>query len=395
MRNKIVLAFSGGLDTSFAVLYLKEKGYDVITLTVDTGGLSKKKIKEIRTRSKQLGAKKHCFVDAKKEIFNEIISYLIKTNGLYQGIYPNMCADRYTIAKHLVKTAKKENTKVVSHGCTGAGNDQIRIDITCNCLNPKLEIIAPIRELGITRPEEIKYLKEKGFRVSKETKRYTINENIFGRTISGSEIDKNKEPSKEAWVLTKETKQKPQYFKIEFNQGIPVALNGKKMHGANILKKLNKEAGAHGYGRGLYIEDETIGIKGIQAFEAPGLLLLIKAHKALERLTLTWNQLSTKQFLDNTWANMAYRGLLHDPVIEDIQAFLNKNQKRVTGKVKIKLHQKTAFLTEVHSPNSLIREDIAKYAQQASWTGKEAQAFIKIYSLQQKIAASRKKEKKQ
>jgi len=166
------------------------------------------------------------------------------------------------------------------------------------------------------------------------------------------------------------------------------------MHGVDILKKLNKEAGAHGYGRGLYIEDEAIGIKGLQAFEAPGLLLLIKAHKALERLTLTWNQLSIKQFLENTWASMACRGLLHDPAIEDIQAFLDKNQEMVTGKVKIKVHQKTAFCTEVHSPNSLIREDLAKYAQKASWTGKEAQSFIKIYSLQQKIAASRKNEKK-
>jgi len=206
MAKKIVLAFSGGLDTSFAVLHLKEKGCGVVTLTVDTGGLGKEKIKEIKDRSKQLGAEKHCFVDAKKDVFDKIISYLIKANGLYQGVYPNMCADRYTIAKHLVKTAKEEGTKFVAHGCTGAGNDQMRIDITCSCLNPELEIIAPTRELGITRAEEIKYLEEKGFKVPKQTKKYTINENVFGRTISGSEIDENKEPSEQAWVLTKETK---------------------------------------------------------------------------------------------------------------------------------------------------------------------------------------------
>ena len=386
MGEKIILAFSGGLDTSFAVLHFKEKGYDVVTLTVDTGGFEEEEIKRIEDRSKELGAKKHYFVDAKKEIFEEIISNLIKANGLYQGVYPNMCADRYTIAKHLVRIAEEEKTLLVSHGSTGAGNDQVRFDITCACLNPKLKMIAPIRELGITRPEEIKYLEEKGFQVPKKTKRYTINENVFGRTVSGSEIDENKEPSEEAWELTKITKQQPEYFEIEFNKGIPVALNKEKMHGADILKKLNKEAGAHGYGRGLYFEDETIGIKGIQAFEAPGLLLLIEAHRALERAVMTRRQQITKAPLEMLSADLVYRGMLYEPVMRDIKAFVDSSQRFVSGTVRMKLHNKTAFAVGVYSPYVLVRKDIAEYAQRASWKGEEAEAFIKIFSLQQRIA---------
>src|SRR3989338_4689499 len=194
MKQKVVLAFSGGLDTSFCTLYLKEKGFDVVTATIDTGGLSNEELNAIKARSNELGAIKHLCVDAKKEIFDEIISNLIKANGLYQGIYPNMCADRYTIAKQLINVAKKENAQLVSHGCTGAGNDQVRIDVTLNTLAPDLKIIAPIRELMIKRPDEIKFLEGKGFAVDKKVKQYTINENVFGVTVSGSEIDKGKEP---------------------------------------------------------------------------------------------------------------------------------------------------------------------------------------------------------
>lgn len=393
MADKVVLAFSGGLDTSFSVLYLKERGYEVITLTVDTGGLGGEEIQKIEARSKELGAIKHVFVNAQKEIFDEIIANLIKINGLYQGVYPNMCADRYIIAKHMVRVAKEEGAIAVSHGSTGAGNDQVRFDITVTCLAPELKIIAPIRESGITRPEEIEYLRKRGFQVSKVTERYTINENIFGRTISGSEIDENKEPAEEAWVLTQIKKQQPEYFEIEFEKGVPIALNGKKRYGADILKMLNKEAGEHGYGRGLYIEDETVGIKGYQAFEAPGLLLLIEAHKALERAVLTRMQLLTKQTLENTWADLAYRGFLYEPVMKDIQAFLDSNQHFVTGKVIMKVHLKTAFPVGVFSPYSLIRPDIARYAQKAGWTGAEAEAFIKLFGLQQRIASLREKGK--
>ncbi|MDI6819645.1 MAG: argininosuccinate synthase [Candidatus Hodarchaeaceae archaeon] len=391
MTEKVVLAFSGGLDTSFCLLYLKEKKFDVITATVDTGGLSKEELKYIENRSKKLGAIKHYFVDAKKEIFDEIISYIIKANALYEGVYPLMCSDRYTIAKHLIEIAAEEKASAVAHGCTGAGNDQVRIDITTMCLAPDLKIIAPIRELGIRRPQEIEYLEKKGFSVKNATKKYTINENVFGRTISGSEIDENKEPSEEVWVLTKVRKREPEYVKISFEKGVPVALDGKKMHGIEILQKLNEVAGAHGYGRGLYVEDETVGIKGFQAFEAPGLLLLIEAHRALERLVLTRHQLATKTPLESTYADMSYRGLFYEPLVRDIEAFMDSTQKVVTGETVMKLDHMSAIQVSVSSPYSLVREDVARYAQMASWKGADAEAFIKLYGLQQKIACARKK----
>ncbi|MEM2908507.1 MAG: argininosuccinate synthase [Candidatus Hadarchaeales archaeon] len=393
MAQKVVLAFSGGLDTSFCVLNLRERGYDVITLTVDTGGLSEEELKYIENRSKELGAVRHYFVDARQEIFDEIISYIIKANALYEGKYPLMCSDRYTIAKHLIEVARKEGATAVAHGCTGAGNDQVRIDVTVMCLAPDLKIIAPIRELGMTRAQEVEYLEKKGFEVRELTKRYTINENIFGRTISGSEIDENKEPSEEAWVLTRVTKEEPEYVKISFEKGIPVELNGRRMHGIEILQQLNTIAGAHGYGRGLYVEDETVGIKGFQAFEAPGLLLLIEAHRALERLVLTRRQLAVKATLENTYADLSYRGLFYEPVMRDIEAFVDSTQEFVTGEVIMKLEHMNAIQVSVSSPYSLVREDIARYAQAAGWRGEEAEAFIKLYGLQQKIASIRKTDK--
>ena len=397
-KEKIVLAFSGGLDTSFCVLNLKERRYDVITMTLNTGGFSKEEMKRIPARSKELGAIKHYWIDAQKEAFDEIIADTIKANALYEGVYPNMCADRYLLAKYLVETAKKEGAKVVAHGCTRSGNDQIRIDATIACLAPELKIIAPARELMITRPEEIEYIEKRGFKVSRASKRYTINENVWGRTISGSEIDENKEPAEDTWILTKITKKQPEYVEIKFEKGVPIALNGKKLHGVEILKELNVIAGAHGYGRGLNFEDTTMGIKGIQAFEAPGLLLLIEAHRALEKAVLTRRQLMIKSFLEREYADLLYGAMFYEPIMRDIKAFVDSTQEVVSGRVRMKLDIKSVFPVGVYSPYVLLREDIAEYAQGASWTGEEAEAFIKLYGLQQKIAyvvaSERAKEKK-
>ncbi len=391
MGQKVILAFSGGLDTSFCVVYLKEKNFDIITATIDTGGLSNEELKRIESRSKELGALNHIVVNAKKEIFNDIISHLIKANGIYEGVYPNMCSDRYVIAKHLATIAKMEKTEFVAHGCTGAGNDQVRIDVTLKTLAPGLKIIAPVRELMIKRPEEIKILESKGFMVAQKTKKYTINENIFGVTISGSEIDEGMEPNEEAWQITKVTKTNPEHVSIDFENGIPISLNGKKAHGSDILVNLNSIAGSHGYGRGLYYEDETIGIKGIQAFEAPGLLLLIEAHKALEKAALTKKQQKMKEVLCNEWADLVYNGLLYEPLIKDIQAFNDETQKVITGTVKMKIDGKNAILSEIKTKNALIDKKIGSYAQGGAWEGKDAESFIKFYGMQQTIAANRKK----
>ncbi len=391
MAEKVVLAFSGGLDTSFCVLYLKEKGYDVITATIDTGGLSKEEMRYIADRSKELGAVKHYFVDAKREIFDTMIANQIKANALYQGVYPLMCNDRYIIAKHIIDITRKEKASAVAHGCTGAGNDQVRIDVTVLCFAPELKIIAPIRELGMRRPQEVEYLEKRGFRIKSETKKYTINENVYGRTISGSEIDENKAPNEEVWVLSKLKKKEPESIKMSFENGVPVAVNGEKMPGIEILERLNVMAGAHGYGRGLYIEDETLGIKGYQAFEAPGMILLTEAHRALEKLVLTHHQLNTKAVLENNYADLAYRGLFYEPVMRDIEKFVDSTQKYVTGDVVMNVHNRSAIQESVTSPHTLMREEIARYAQAAIWKGADAETFIKLYSMQQRIAALRKK----
>ncbi len=389
MADKVVLAFSGGLDTSFCTLFLQEQGFDVITATIDTGGLPQEELSYIANRSKELGAKAHVHVDAQKEIFDEITSYMIKANGLYEGVYPNMCADRYTIAKHCVKIAGEQGAVAVAHGCTGAGNDQVRMDATISSLAPHLQIVAPIRKLMITRDKEIEYLENKGFAVPAKAKQYTINENVYGRTMSGSEIDENSEPKEEAYVLTRVSKRDPEYFDISFAAGVPIALNGTPMHGSQMLQALNAEAGAHGYGRGYYVEDTTIGLKGFQAFEAPGMLLLIEAHKSLERMVLTKRQLSFKAHVDAAWADFAFSGLLYEPLVSDLHAFLDHNQVPVTGTVKMKVDGKNAMSVHVESAYSLINEEIGSYAQKGSWKGEEAEGFIRFYTLQQKIASLR------
>jgi len=237
--NKVVLAFSGGLDTSFCVAYLKEKGYDVVTAVVNTGGFDDSKLKEIEARSKELGSIKHYTIDATEVIYDNIIQYLIKLNGLYEDEYPLMCADRYVIAEEILKIAKDEGIDSVAHGSTAVGNDQVRFEATLMTLNPNATIIAPIKELNITRDKEIEYLEERGFDVDKEAKKYSINENIFGITVSGTEIDQNLEPEDFAYTLTKRDESKTEeYLKIAFEKGLPVKLNDVEIDGIQLISQL-------------------------------------------------------------------------------------------------------------------------------------------------------------
>jgi len=384
MKEKVILLFSGGLDTSFCVLHLIEKGYEVITLTLDTGGISKEEVIKIEERAKELGAIKHYTFNIEDEVYDTFISKIIKSNGLYQGIYPLMCSDRFLFGKYAIELAKKENAVAIAHGCTPSGNDQIRIEAPVMCSSTEFKIITPIKELGITRDDEIKYLEDKGFTVSAEVKKYTLNENIFGITISGSEIDENKEIHEDAWVISNITKTEPEYVEIEFKKGAPITLNGIAMPGIKILKKLNKIAGAHGYGKGIYVEDETLGIKGRQAFEAPGIILLINVHKALEKLTLTKKQISLKNSLDYQWADLAYTEMF-SPIMKNIEAFIDSTQQTVNGTVKVKLSNNSMFLCEVSSSNGLVDTEIAEYAQNCKWGKVEVDAFLKFYTLQSKI----------
>ncbi len=385
--KKVVLAFSGGLDTSFCVLYLKDQGYDVITAVVNTGGFSEDKLKEIEEKSKKLGSIKHYTVDATEVIYENIIQYLIKLNGLYEDEYPLMCADRYIIAEEILKIAEAEGTDTVAHGSTAVGNDQVRFEASLITLNPEGNIIAPIKELNITRAKEIEYLEEKGFQVDKELKKYSINENIFGITVSGTEIDQNKEPDSFAYTLTKRDPSKTEeYLELEFEKGLPTKLNGKDVQGVELISKLNAILGAYGYGSNIYVGDCIIGIKGRIMFESPALLALIEAHKKLEQIVLTKRQILFGKEASKEWSDLVYGGLYYEPLVKNIEAYADSVQERVSGTVKLKVQPNSVQVVELSSPNSLVNANIAMYAQESKWSGTEANGFIKLYSMQQRLA---------
>ena len=320
-------------------------------------------------------------------MFEKIVSYIIKTNGLYENSYPNMCADRYIIVEELVKIAKKEKTKFVAHGSTAMGNDQVRFDVALMTIAPDLKIITPIRETGGDREKEQEYLEKKGFFVDKVNKKYTVNQNILGITYSGSEIDLIKEPDESMFLWTKTKKTKPEYISLIFCKGIPVSLNGKTLTGFKILQKLNQQVGLFGYGRGYYTGDCVIGIKGHIAFEAPGILALIKAHQALEQLVLTKHQLLIGQFISQQFTDLLYSGKFYEPAIKDLKKFIDSQQENVGGEVILKLSPNQLQAVEVKSPFSLINPKIATYAQRCTWSGRDAEGFIKLYGLQGMIAS--------
>jgi argininosuccinate synthase len=385
--DKVVLAFSGGLDTSFCVLYLKEKGYDVVTAVVNTGGFSEEKLKEIEEKSKLLGSIKHYTVDATEGIYEKIMQYLIKLNGLYEDEYPLMCADRYIIAEEILKIAELEGTDIVAHGSTAVGNDQVRFEASLTTLNPNGKIIAPIKELNITRAKEIEYLEEKGFKVDKGLKKYSINENIFGITVSGTEIDQNKEPDEFAYTLTRRDESKTEeYLKIEFEKGLPVKLNDEEIKGIELISKLNEMLGSYGYGSKIYVGDCIIGIKGRIMFESPALLAIIEAHKKLEQIVLTKRQIMFGKQASTQWSDLVYGGLYYEPLVKNIEAYTDSVQEKVNGTVIIKVQPYSIQVVELSSPNSLVNANIAMYAQESKWSGTEANGFIKLYSMQQRLA---------
>lgn len=385
--KKVILAFSGGLDTSFCVLYLKEKGYHVVTAVVNTGGFTDEKLKEIEEKAKRLGSKKHYTVDARENIYENIIQYLIKLNGLYEDEYPLMCADRYIIAEEILKIAKKEGTDAVAHGSTAVGNDQVRFEASLITLFPDVDIIAPVKELNITRDKEIEYIEERGFEVDKDVKKYSINENIFGVTVSGTEIDQNKEPDSSSYSLTRRDESKSEeYLTIEFEKGLPIKLNNEKLSGVEMISRLNSILGSYGYGSNIYVGNCIIGIKGRIMFEAPALLSLIEAHKKLEQIVLTKEQMTFNKDASSKWSDLVYGGLYYEPLVKNIEAYTDSVQEKVSGKVKIKVEKNNIRVVEVSSPNSLVNEKLAMYAQESKWTGTEANGFIKLYSMQQRLS---------
>ena len=383
MNKRIVLAFSGGLDTSFCIPYLLEQDYEVHTLFVNTGGTPKKEEQQITKRAMELGAKKHINVNVEKSLWTEILVPLIQSGNLYQNKYPALCSDRYLIVKESIKLCRKLKTKYIAHGCTGMGNDQIRFDLSIRALG-NFNIITPIREIqNITknvREYEEDYLKAKGYKVSSLHKKYSINENLMGATISGSEIDTWNEPSPESFVLCKQPHQYPKKaksLKIKFSKGKVISLNDKKILGPELLRNLNSIGGSYGVGRTVFASDTIIGLKGRFVFEAPGITILMCAHRALEESILTDKQNNVKTKIGKEWVDLVYKGFYFEPLRENLEAFLLDSQKHVTGEVIVNLSPGKAEAVSVKSKNILISAE-ATHAQSATWSESESKGFIKL-----------------
>jgi len=384
MKGKAVLAFSGGLDTSVVVKYLQEKhGLDVVTITVDVG--QGDDLKKIAAKAKKLGVIRHYNVDARSEFVNDFILPAIKANALYQKKYCLATAlARPLIAQKVVEIAKKEDAKALAHGCTGKGNDQVRFDVTMRS-GSTLPIIAPIRDLNLTRDIELKFAKKHGIQIDTAAKRFSIDQNLWGRAIEGGELeDAYSEPPDDAfiWVKTKNLPDRPQYLEIKFIQGVPVAVDGKNLKPIELIEYINKKAGASGVGIVDHIEDRVVGIKSREVYETPAALCLIEAHADLEKMVLTKHELKFKAMVDSEWAWLAYSGLWQDPLKTDLDMFINASQKRVSGTVKLKMFKGSLRVVGRKSDYSLYSHDLATYGSGSTFDQTLAKGFVELWGLQ-------------
>ncbi len=389
MSDKVVLAYSGGLDTSVAVRWLQVKyGYDVVTVTVDVG--QGDDLAEIERKSKEIGAVKHYVFDAREEFARDYVIPCIKANGLYQGKYPLATAlARPLIATKVVEVAEKENAAALAHGCTGKGNDQIRFDITMKSLKPALKIVAPIRDMNLTRDEEIKFAKEQKINISTEAKKYSIDQNLWGRAIEGGVIEHaDAEPPQDAfqWVKVNDLPDEAGYMEIEFDKGIPVAADGKFMEPVDLIGYANEKAGSHGVGIIDHIEDRVVGIKSREVYECPAATCVLEAHKDLEKLTLTKHELRFKQAVDEQWSWLAYSGLWLDPLKSDLDKFIDSTQERVCGKVKLKMYKGSLRVVGRQSRFSLYEPKLATYGAGSTFDQSLAKGFVELWGLQSIIA---------
>lgn len=380
--NTVVLAFSGGLDTSFCVPWLAGQGHEVITVFVDTGGVSDEERRHIEQRAATLGVAQHYTVDGAEDLFSEIVVPLVRSGQFYQRQYPVLCADRYVVVNKALEICARHGTNKVAHGCTAMGNDQVRFDLTVMAAGD-YEILAPVRDIQARtdnpRAFERAYLAERGIEVSARTTRYTINENLLGVTISGSEIDRFERPADDVWKLTADAgKQEPSLVTIDFERGVPVALDGDRMGGPRLLGELNRRLGAHGIGRGIYTGDTAVGLKGRIVFEAPALTGLQIAQRALAEATSTRNQNAFGPLVGERWVELVYFGFYNDPLRHDLEAYLESAAHVVTGSVTLEIGHGSARAVAIESDHLLTEPD-AVYAQSASWSAEEARGFIRLF----------------
>lgn len=398
MTEKIVLAYSGGLDTSVLIKYLQEK-YDaqVITVTVDVG--QGEDLKATEEKAKKLGVLKHFSIDAKDEFAKDYIFPAIKANALYEGKYPiSTSLSRPLIAAKMVEIAEKESATALAHGCTGRGNDQVRFDITLGSLAPDRKIIAPVREWGMTRDEEIAYAKTKGIPVSIAAKKYSIDASVWGRAIEcGLLEDASQAPPEDAYEWTVSGEKAPntaEIITVQFEAGVPVAVNGKSMLPLELIEEMNKIAGRNGVGRIDHIEDRLVGIKSREVYECPAATVILEAHKDLEKMVMTRHQVLFKQQVDAEWVFLAYAGLWVDPLKDDLDAFINKSQENVTGEVKLRLYKGSLQVIGRSSPYSLYDKNLANYNIKTSFNQSYSEGFIQLWGLQTRMYNVLKKKSK-
>jgi argininosuccinate synthase len=384
----ILLAFSGGLDTSFCVPWLKDTyGRPVITVTVDTGGIDTAAAKSLAARAKLLGAIEHHQIDAREAYFNQVLKFLIMGNVRRGNSYP-LCvgAERVLQAQTIAQMALKLKTKMVAHGCTAAGNDQVRFEVALRTLAPDLEIIAPVRDHAFKRPEQLKYLQEHQLPIPPFGGAYSVNRGLWGVTIGGKEtLTSQGTIPDDAWVLSKDAFAQPrtaERHRVGFEQGVPASLDGEKLVAVAIIEKLESIAGPFGIGRGIHLGDTVIGTKGRVAFEAPAAEVLLNAHRELEKLVLTGKQARIKETVAQPYGDLVHEGQHLDPVCRDIEALLVSSQARVTGEVSLLLRPGSMFVEGVTSPYSLMAASKGVYGESAGeWTPTDALGYSKMLAL--------------
>lgn len=382
-----VLAYSGGLDTSYCLVRLTKEGYKVHTVIVNSGGFTPEELAQIENRAYELGSSKHKTLDITELYYKNCLRFLIYGNILKNNTYPlSVSAERMFQSIAIAEYAKSVNAPYIVHGSTGAGNDQIRFDVAFAVISPNSEIITPIRDEKLSRQQEVDYLQKNGVDMNWEKAKYSINKGIWGTSVGGVETLSSDLALPEEAYPTQISETTPSTIEIEFLKGEPVGLNGEKMNSVQLIQKLNEIGGKYAIGRDIHVGDTILGIKGRVGFEAPAPMLIIKAHHLLEKHTLSRWQLLHKDSLVNWYGTLLHEAQYLDPVMRDIEAFLESSQKHVSGKVKIQLNPYHFHLIGIESPYDMMQSKVATYGEEnEAWDSRDARGFIKIFGNQLKI----------